>query len=56
MIDRKEMLAAVDARIEAAEKLLTSAYAKQADRRVLASTISALMKVREDLSALKEIA
>lgn len=52
-LDRAAVLAAIDARIEAMEKLTTNKYASQADRRVLASSVSALMKAREDIADLE---
>jgi hypothetical protein len=52
LLDKSDVLAAIDARLAQAEGLIDNQYAKQADRRVLASNISALRKVREDVEGL----
>lgn len=52
LINENAVLDAIDKRLEAQERLITSKYARAADRHILAATIATLSKVREDVAAL----
>ena len=52
LINENAVMALIDARLEVLERLSTNAYAKAADRRTLATSISVLLKVKAELPSL----